>query len=500
MLMEQIKSWLTSLFDPTTGHGGILIAVVSGLIVVVLVKLFDKNGANNIRIDNKVEGDSIIGDKVGGDKVCGDKNITYSGVDKATELLQAKKIDEATRLLEIQKNQISLAHPKHPDFCIDIADKHGKLILNSKPTNENVLKEQPQTIKGSFHIDEKYNSLGFKSVSDVLEYSYATQQDIDVNMIEMKKMIGDEDDPFQGELKDIDLEKSHFKIVHHDFPEAKPFKLFIENSDESYDYILLRVYKTEYKKPITYISNKDQNIDIIFDLELNLETKSVKFKIEQNYESQISSSKRLKLLKFLRCIELKNKLTLFSLDMDTVYLVGQMNNFNYGSNQFENVEHEIKFIEMIQIIEKKFNINFQIPEMIDDETIENFTYLITAIEQNGIVQSTWDSFRISVIATDLKNIIQYIENEPFQELKTLKYEQYSINYRLFDGTIVIPKITHVFNNLAITNDELQRLNTILDSDPLNSEEVEIEFVPGNNSKCKDIVEFGLVDDGTYENE
>ena len=63
-----------------------------------------------------------------------------------------------------------------------------------------------------------------------------------------------------------------------------------------------------------------------------------------------------------------------------------------------------------------------------------------------------------------------------------------------------PKITHVFNNLAITNDELQRLNTILDSDPLNSEEVEIEFVPGNNSKCKDIVEFGLVDDGTYENE
>lgn len=491
--MDEFIKWMTTLYDPTTGLGGVAIAVTGGIILLFIGWILEKNKAssniNNYNTDHKIKGDHVCGDKVFGDKVNGPKNITYSGVDKVTELIRSNDLKEATELIKTQKNQLGATHPMYPDFYLDIEDKNGSIVLNSKPLRKEALHKHPQSIKGKFNLDAKYASLEFKSMNDILNYSFATQQDIDINMIEMKKMIGDKDDPFQGELEYMDFENSRFKINHCEFPAARPFKVVVEDSSVGYDYILLRVYKTEYQKPIVYLNNKEQNMDVTFDIELDLGNKVIKLNIKQNHEVEITTLKKLKLLNFFKSLELNKKLSMHSIDQDLTLFEGRLPNFNYDCSQFENINKEIQYYEMLQTVENKFNKKFIIPEIIDDETISNFSYIITALEQEGIVTSKWEFLKIQVFADDLKNIVQHIENEPSKQLKSLNYEKYSVNLKLFDENIVIPKIEYRFNNLTINHDELLRLNTILRSDPHNIEAFEIKFTPGDNAKCKEIVQF-----------
>lgn len=57
-------------------------------------------------------------------------------------------------------------------------------------------------------------------------------------------------------------------MVPKEFPKARPYKINIEGSAISYDYILLRTTKIEGSK--IYLSNKEQGIDIVFKMMLDI--------------------------------------------------------------------------------------------------------------------------------------------------------------------------------------------------------------------------------------
>lgn len=430
-----------------------------------------------------------------GNKVMGSmyQNCTFiqapSVIDEITKLISQKNYEAAASVVKTQMNQIGAAHPMYPDFVVDIKKSSDKLVLCSKPLNKDAAVKYPPCIKGRFTLSEKYKD--FESLEAVLEYSYESQQDIDINMIELKKMLGDVEDPFQGEVGDIVNKDSQFKILHREFPEAKPFKIKLEGYAESYDYVLLRVYKAESGKAI-YMSNKEQNADVLFDVKFNIPERTIYLSTKINPNKFVSHKAKLKYLKFFQNIESKNKLSIVSLEDDEVMSEGFLDKFEY-TGPFLDSKDEIKFLKSIILIEKKFNITITIPSKIKESDLEAIYYLKTAIEM-GVVRGTWKTL---VVAITMK------ENGT-SNLLDLEKDLHNIvhispmDIEIFGVMIHIAQVKRELLNPKITNKEQRRIHKLIKNGLNDGDIVTVELISGKNNTLEDTFNFDCNDSSYIE--
>lgn len=408
-----------------------------------------------------------------------------SAIDEITKLISQKKFDEAASVMKIQMNQIGAAHPMYPDFVVDIKKSSDKLVLCSKPLNKDAAAKYPPCIKGRFTLSEKYRD--FDSLEAVLEYSYESQQDIDINIIELKKMLGDVEDPFQGEVGDIVNKDSQFKILHREFPEAKPFKIKLEGYEESYDYVLLRVYKTEFGKVI-FLSNKEQNADVIFDIKFNLPERTIDLSTKINPNKCVSHKAKLKYLKFFQNIESKNKLSIISLEDDEVMSEGFLDKFEY-TGPFLDSKNEIKFLESIILIEQKFNKSITIPTKIEESDLEAIYYLKTAIK-NGVVRGTWKSVAI-VITMKENGTSNLLDLE--KDLDNLLHVS-SMDIEIFKEMIHIPQVKRKLFNPKISRKELAKIHKLMGRGLNDGDIVTVELISGKTNTFEDTFNFDANDE------
>lgn len=403
------------------------------------------------------------------------KNSTINEID---ELMRSGNIMEVINLLEQQKNIIGTYHQCYPDYTVDIKTVHGKVIPYSKPLSKESLEKFPPSIKGKFNIPNKYS--GFRNFNELLNYSYRTQTNIDINMVELKKMLGNIEDPYQQEIISIaDFSTAKWMIKPKEFPEAKPYRITLEDAVESFDYILLRTTKISDNNEI-FISNSEQETDIHIELVFNLELNKINFNFKINDKWGRSKNTNLKYLKFIEQAGKGKKLDIISLEEDIVMASGISDDMNYSSG-FKSIHEEILFLENIILIEEKYHKIINIPEYISQDDFEAINYLATGIK-DGVVKGNWTSYFPEFELTE-ENIYIWrnIDNNPMELVLKTK-----MTVIIFDKKFEVPELIRILKSATYYNiDKLIKKMKVLEVGDI----IKVKLIPSDDSAFEDILKF-----------
>lgn len=420
-------------------------------------------------------GNTQKGKHVEGDMIQNSVVIKNTTTDELIKLLSAGNVKDAMRILKMQDNILGTTHPYYPYYALEVKKLGQEYIPYSKPLTKESFEKYPPKIRGKFSFSDKYKE--FKDIKDLLDYSYKTQTEIEINNIELKKMIGDEVDPYQGEIELLLSKTTDWKIKPKEFPEARPYKIVIEGSEISYDYILLRTMRIEDNK--VFLSNKEQEIDTEFNFIFDLKNKKLSINIRLDKDANPTKKSLLKYLKFAKGALSKNKLSIISLEFDAVLAEGNLDNFDYES-PFGNIDNEIIFVEYITLIEEHYNKTVEIPEKIEDDDLEAIYYLGEALKY-GEIKGTWkDGTFDFIVAEDSTQNIKNLEDKPFD--LSLVAPAKAI---LFEDEFPIPKIIRTFKNAQMKDlEKVKKKVEVLDAGDV----IKVTFVAkGDNQYIEQFV-------------
>ncbi|EOC99341.1 hypothetical protein [Caldisalinibacter kiritimatiensis] len=419
---------------------------------------------------NKQVGKQVEGDMIQDSVVI--KNTTY---DELMKCLMAGDIQGAMKVMEMQEKALGVVHPNYPYYSLGIRRIGDKLVPYSKPLSKEAIEKYPPKIKGKISFSDKYKD--FKNINDILDYSYKTQTEIEINNIELMKMIGDEVDPYQGEIELLLSETTEWKLKPKEFPEARPYKVVIEGSDISYDYILLRTTRIEDNK--VFLSNREQEVDTEFNFVFDLKNKKITINIKLNQDMKPTRKSLLKYLRFTKSALSKNKFSIISLEYDAVLAEGDLDSFDY-ENPFGNIDNEITFIEYISLIEEHYNTTVEIPEKIEDDDLEAIYYLGEALKY-GEIKGTWkDGTFDFIISEEFSRNIKNLEDKPF-DLSLVA----PVKVVIFNKEFHIPKMIKTFKNAKMKDlDKVKKKVEVLE----DGDVIKVTFVAkGDNQYIEQFV-------------
>lgn len=419
---------------------------------------------------NTQKGKYVDGDMIQNSVVI--KNTTH---DELIRLLSAGNIKDAMKILKMQDNIIGTTHPYYPYYALNIKRVGEDYIPYSKPLTKEAFEKYPPKIKVKFNFLDKYK--GFKDIKDLLDYSYKTQTEIEINNIELMKMIGDEVDPYQDEVEFLLSKTTDWKLKPKEFPEARPYKIVIEGSEISYDYILLRTTRIKGNK--VFLSNKKQGIDTEFNFIFDLKNKKININMKLNKDIKATKKSLLKYLRFTKSALSKSKFSITALEIDAVLAEGILDNFDYDS-PFGNIDNEITFVEYITLIEDHYNTTVEIPEYIEEDDLEAVYYLGEALKYTEI-KGTWkDGTSDFIIAEESTKNINNLEDKPF-DLSLVAPAKVVI----FKEEFPIYKIIRTFKNAQIKDlDKVKKKVEVLE----DGDVIKVTFVAkGDNQYTEQFV-------------
>jgi hypothetical protein len=422
----------------------------------------------NIQKVNQVDGDMLQNCTI----------IKNSTIDEIHKMMKNGDITGAIDLLKQQNKILGTYHPYYPDYSIEIKKIFDKEIPYSKPASKHALKKYPPLLKGKFNIPTKY--YGFRNLNELLSYSYRTQTDIEIDMVELKKMLGEVEDPYQDEITTIlDIPGGKWKIKPKQFPAAKPYRIATEDSEESFDYVLLRTTKISDNSEI-FMSNIEQKTNLCIELVLNLRLKKIVLNLSINDEEDSDKKATLKFLKFIEQAGKGNKLSIISLEKNIVMASGVLDNVNYKSG-FNSIQEEIKFLENIIVIEEKYRRKIKIPKYIDQDDFNSVEYLATGI-RDGKVIGKWKDFTNEIeLVQESMDFWKSINEIPFEIVLRAKIE-----IIIFDERFEVPSLTRVLKSATFDNiDVLKNKINVLETGDI----LKVKLIPGCDNNFEDILDF-----------
>lgn len=405
--------------------------------------------------------------------------FNYDMINKVTELLESGKVDDALNVLNNLKNSISGHHSLYPYYSIGIKNDKGKLFFVSEPNSEEAIKKYPPRYEGKMMIPKKY--IRFSSINELLYYSYRNQEDIEINMKEFKKFLGDIVDPYQDKIfSPENLSKMKWKIKHKEFPPARPYKIEFNKGDFSLDYVLLRVKNITDDDNIV-LSNLEQkhnlNLEIIADIKNN--KCDFNIKISEKFKKDVYS--KLLFINFMIEGKKKTEVLIISLEDNEIFMSGTLDSINYNS-EFGSVEKEKEFLENLKTIEDFYDLKFELPDKVFIDDIEKAGTLAEAIK-NKKVLGEWDVLNFEhTITKKSKDKILELEDNSFE----IKYEMIKCKENIFGQSFDIPKIVRKFENVKIANiHKVKRKLEVLEEGDV----LKIKCVPLKKEKDKYMDEF-----------
>ncbi len=421
--------------------------------------------------------DTQKGENISGDMIQNSVVIKNTVMDELKQHLEAGDIRSAMNLIGMQTDFIGTRHPFYPDYIIGLKESCGRWIPYSKPITERAHTAMTPQVMGKFTFSDRYS--GFKSPRDIFENSYFTQTDIDINLVELKRMLGDKPDPFQDDLVEF-LNKctGEWKIKHEDFPPPKPYKVILKDHNISFDYVLLGV--KEVFDSTVVLSNHTQETNIQFEFEFNLQTKSLSANLAVNENYKYDYKTQLQFLNFVKTAMNKCLLSIVSLEENTELANGQLSEFEYESS-FGSIDYEIEFIESIMIVESHYGSKIIVPSDVDKDSYNNLIYLSEGIT-SGIIEGTWSDLKaeLGIIEGTRENIEKLGDNS-----ETFSFE-HSRSLTVFGKEYHIPKVVTHFQKARIKDiDKLKAKLHVLEI----GDTIKVHFIPGDNNKYREEIFF-----------
>ena len=350
----------------------------------------------------------------------------------------------------------SKALPHGYQVVVNMRD--GKADIHSEPVNEEARQQYPQKVKATAKIDIPVGM----SLQEALKGARISQTSINIEMIDMQKMIGDKIDPYQDQFQK-EWRESTFKIVPEELPVGMNCAIGIEGIPYRYDTVM-RMQPVDPDAGIIKISNEECSTDFVLALTYHMDTKATDFTYRFSGKSWKSIYKFLNFMKaaipgnrlFIR-VTAQNQ-DLFSVKLDR-FLLGDEDEYN-------SINYNIDIAKRLLMIENQYGIRFPMDQEPSDEDIELIGFLSNSImnKPNGF---TWDNFN----ATANFHVIEPdgINSDARLEFK----ETVSI-------TILGQKITDLLVSVELESVRIANLDSIKEAVKTHkTEQIQISLVPGN---------------------
>jgi hypothetical protein len=356
-------------------------------------------------------------------------------------------------------------HPLHPYYTLGIKEFAGKSVPYSKPIGLDATFKYPPQIRGNFVL--KNIPEGCISFSDALQYSYQFQEPIEIEIKEMKKMLGDLEDPLQDEVEAIDnLTKGCKWFINPEkFPEARPCKVFFNGGGLSLDYLLLKVEKF-LPDGRFIISNKAQDNSFYVSIEIDRlnDAATFSFAIREGRNNK----DKLSYLRYIQQLQKDAELHIILLENNEEIMSATLNSFDYRSS-FNDINLEAETLEKIVTIEDKYDLTIEIPAQFYQYDLDAINYLFAGIIA-GNYTGKWNSCSLNItLLPGGLDILSTIENG-LGKISIVS----PCDVIIFDKVFHIPKVKRDLGEVSITNIleiKLKRLEMNV------GDEIALELIP-----------------------
>ena len=334
--------------------------------------------------------------------------------------------------------------------------KDGKADIHSEPLNEEARERYPQKVKATAKIAIPVGM----SFQEALNRARISQTPINVEMLDMQKMIGDNIDPYQEQFQK-EWRESKFKIVPEELPAGMNCVIGIEGIPYRYNTVM-RIQPVDPDAGIIKISNEEYSTDFVLALTYHVDTRATDFTYRFSGKSWKSIYKFLNFMKvavpgnrLFVCVT-EQKQDLFSVRLDRILF----------DDEYDNIDYNIDIAKRLLMIENQYGIQFPTDQELSDEDIELIGFLSNSI-MNKPSGFTWDNFN----ATANFHVIEPdgINSDACLEFK----ETVSI-------TILGQKITDLLVSVELESVRIANLDSIKEAVKTHkTEQIQISLVPGN---------------------
>jgi hypothetical protein len=277
-------------------------------------------------------------------------------MDQLLSYIQNGEMNRAVELIRQMKNFFDSQHPGAPYYKYEFGvDEHGKQYITHVPAFPGAEKIQPLKGNIKFTVPEKYRH--FKTMEDLINYSYGMQQPFEVDLKSLKTWIGEKT---LEEYNSGNSDKFKVKFIPQKFPPPTPMKLYVMDNSWSIDYLEIGVKEISNNR-IKMDNIEQANSPFTVSFNIDIESSSAHFDISIN-ESVINSVKYV--LKFNELVEIggrENKplLALKMLNDDVDVMIAA--NWKFNMNDRNNINGLVDFLRKLYEIEKHTNISFYFP-------------------------------------------------------------------------------------------------------------------------------------------
>lgn len=401
----------------------------------------------------------------------------YHLLDELIKKFQDGESTDAIEMINAFKKSLAGWHPLFPNYSVDIVNRNGQLVFKSIPNSDEAIHNYPIKYVGKMTIPEKYAQ--FSSITELLDYSYKNQTDIDINVLELKKMLGDQEDPFPDDVPSKEeLKNSIWKIKHKEFPPAKPFKFLITTSGFSIDYLLLRAQRIDEDNRII-LSNHEQDsmFEITIIADWQNEKSEMNFRINDKYRYDVEAN--LQFIKFLLEGESAGHISIISLEDNTTLMTGVI----VPHPVSEEDKFQYKILENLKVIEQHYGTKISLNSGIRQDDADNIFYLANAIiekEYNG----SWSEASLQLEINKENKVFDWTSDDPMN----VSIVHTNVEVLIFNNRFIIPKVIRAFLNAKLSNLSILKEKALLLSD---GDIITVKFYPATEEKAPYREEFNF---------
>lgn len=411
------------------------------------------------------------------------KMINQANIENQTNYFLINNVDRFMKM--------TTSHKLFPFYMVDYTKtSDGKYRLYSKPTCKEAELKYPVNYKSSFTvIDERYKDIkDSKLLLDILQYA---DSPVEVKINNFEQYLGTELDPYPNpELSHIkDGVKSYIMPHKTKLPNIVwNVDMCFDDSDYTLKNIKLKLTKQISSKQFILDNYAQKTKPVQLQLILTFDDKMCNCKLNyQINENKINDSK-IKLIYNKLCLNLLLKKYFIVDKTNGKIILSGINEKKNSPKVVESLERYINILERIIIIEKYFNIKFNIPNKIGVDDIVTINKLYNYImDSKRKVKALNVKFKLLKKNTKITQIKKLVKLPHTSIINVSKH----ITFNILGIDIKIREIIERYDNIKCSN--IDGINEFIEKfEDLSKEyEIEIKMISANGKYLYKITEIKI---------
>lgn len=410
--------------------------------------------------------------------------IINSPTEYMSMLIQNGRLEEAARVFKQVYNEAEKLHPLYPNYTYKPVELGSKIVFEHRPANKKVAEQLPLQYRGKFSIEDK-DYLQGENLNDFLRRKYFSQEKIKIDMKYIETWIGEQliDDSISLESHIVD--EGEWFILPGKLPPPIKAKLVFSDTETDrvvIDFLELRVVEFNNKKNTIQISNIYQKSSpivisliiprIFSDKPMTESTSKINIKIREEFEGTVIAEKTL--LEFMKYSSQSSRMCLVEIEkLREFFMAESIGLDDPHDSKYTNAR--IAILSELMKIENAFNVQFQLPDKMEQDDF-NMIEILKSIIQDKEITTTFGNFNAifeSEGKDGLQKMVSDMEEKPvmigFRE--DIEIELFGVNFKNIEAS-------HKLENAVINNPErIRKKLEYLEE----GETVKIDFKPGTKN-------------------